>query len=126
MSTNVTPKGDIAIQTIAMPADANWYGDIFGGWLMSQMDLAGAVKARELAKGRVATIAVEQMAFLNPVPVGALVSCYASVINKGRTSLSVLIEVWITHENLPLKKVTEGRFVYVAIDQQGNKRELPA
>jgi len=119
------PQGSIAIQTIAMPADANWQGDIFGGWLMSQMDLAGAVHARQLAKGRVATIAVEQMTFLKPVPVGSLVSCYTRLLKKGRSSLTVLIEVWIAHEQAEAAKVTEGTFVYVAIDDEGHKRLLP-
>ncbi|HCK27966.1 MAG TPA: acyl-CoA thioesterase, partial [Alcanivorax sp.] len=80
------PQGTLALQTIAMPENANWNGDIFGGWLVSQMDLAGAVTARARAKGRVATVAIDSMAFLRPVPVGAVVSCYTRMQDIGRSS----------------------------------------
>lgn len=76
------PKGSLAIQTIAMPQDANWNGDIFGGWLVSQMDLAGSVTARATAKGRVATVAIDSMAFLRPVPVSSVVSCYTQLLTS--------------------------------------------
>src|SRR3990167_4471859 len=81
------PLGELALQTIAMPRDANYLGDIFGGWLLSQMDLAGAVLARRAAKGRIATVAVDSMMFLRPVPVGAVVSCYVRLLGIGRSSM---------------------------------------
>jgi len=119
------PNGELTLQTLSMPADTNPYGDIFGGWLLSQMDIAGAIFAQEVACGRVTTVAVGSMSFLRPVPVGATVSCYASVVNIGHTSVRVLIEVWIkichTSERA---KVTEGEFVYVAIDQNGRTRPV--
>ena len=117
------PRGELAIQTIAMPADANWDGDIFGGWLVSQMDLAGAVCARKEAQGRVATVAIDSMAFLKPVPVGAVVSCYAGLLDVGRSSLRMRVEVW-THHMGDVTKVTEGVFTFVAIDEQGRTRPV--
>lgn len=109
-----------------MPADANVNGDIFGGWVLSQMDLAGAVPAAARARGRIATVAVEAMRFHKPVLVGDLVSCYARILREGTTSITVVIETWarrrFTQEEV---KVTEGTFVYVAIDEQGGPRPLP-
>jgi len=117
------PQGTLTLQTLSMPADTNPHGDIFGGWLLPQMDIAGAVLALEVAQGRVTTVAVSGMKFLQPVPVGSLVSCYAILRSIGKTSIRVGIEVWIknfiTHQTL---KVTEGEFAYVAIDAQGKKR----
>src|SRR5690606_39377679 len=105
--------------------DTNPHGDIFGGWLLSQMDLAGAVLARQLTKGRVATVAVSDMGFLRPVPVGALVSCYTSLLETGRTSMRINIEVWIDGgDNGERAKVTEGDFVYVAISEDGKTRPV--
>ncbi|MDQ2076952.1 acyl-CoA thioesterase [Marinimicrobium sp. ABcell2] len=121
-----TPSGRLVLQTLSMPADTNPYGDIFGGWLMTQMDLGGAILAQEIARGRVTTVAVGSMVFLRPVPVGATVSCYAAPLEVGRTSIRTLIEVWIkdcrTNETA---KVTEGEFVYVAIDDNGRTRPVP-
>jgi acyl-CoA thioesterase YciA len=113
----------LALQTIAMPADTNPAGDIFGGWLLSQMDLAGAVIARRRTPGRFATVAVEAMKFHRPVLVGDLVSSYGEVVRVGRTSLSVRVEIWVQREalNAPLK-VTEGVFTYVAIDADRRPR----
>jgi acyl-CoA thioesterase YciA len=119
------PQGDISIQTIAMPRDANWNGDIFGGWLVSQMDLAGAVCARRRAAGRVATVAIDRMAFLRPVPIGSMVSCHTHLEETGHTSMTIHVEVWIHNIHMQPQKVTEGRFVFVAIDEGGNKRPLP-
>jgi acyl-CoA thioesterase YciA len=120
------PAGEPALKTVAMPGDANPNGDIFGGWVMAQMDLAGAVPAVRRAVGRVATVAVEGMRFHKPVFVGDLVSCYAEVVSVGRSSITVRIETWaerrIAQERV---KVTEGVFVYVAIDDTGGKRVLP-
>ncbi len=121
-----TPAGTLTLQTLSMPADTNPYGDIFGGWLMTQMDLAGAILAQDIARGRVTTVAVGSMTFLRPVPVGATVSCYASALEVGRTSIRILIEVWIKdHRNAEVTKVTEGEFVYVAIDDNGRTRPVP-
>lgn len=120
-----TPRGELTLQTLSMPANTNPYGDIFGGWLLSQMDIAGAVLAQDIAKGRVTTVAVSEMAFLRPVPVGAVVSCYAHCKKIGVTSLRILIEVWIKDLNAgQIIKVTEGEFVYVAIDDKGKKRQI--
>jgi acyl-CoA thioesterase YciA len=123
--SNPAPKGILTIQNLSMPANTNPYGDIFGGWLLSQMDIAGAVLAHEIAGGRVVTIAVSGMTFLHPVPVGALVSCYALLNSIGNTSIRIGIEVWIKdYENHTIIKVTEGEFVYVAIDDLGKKRSI--
>lgn len=118
------PKGTLAIQTIAMPQDANWNGDIFGGWLVSQMDLAGSVTARATAKGRVATVAIDSMAFLRPVPVSSVVSCYTQLLDIGRSSMQILVEVWIRADDGALSKVTEGHFTFVAIDETGRTRAV--
>lgn len=118
--------GEPALRTIAMPADANPNGDIFGGWLLSQMDLAGAVVAYERAAGRIATVAVDAMSFLQPVRIGDLVSCYAEIDSVGRTSLRVRIEAFARRRDSGTGvKVTEGLFTYVAIDAEGRKRPLP-
>jgi len=120
-----TPNGTLTLQTLSMPANTNPYGDIFGGWLMSQMDLGGAILAQEIAKGRVTTVAVGSMVFLRPVPVGATVSVYAAELEVGRTSIRTMIEVWIKDpRNKSLTKVTEGEFVYVAIDDNGRTRPV--
>jgi len=119
-------EGEPALQTIAMPADANPNGDIFGGWLLSQMDLAGGVVALERAQGRVATIAVESMTFLKPVHIGDLVSCYATIIRTGRTSVQVRIDSYVRRRITgETEKVTEGLFTYVAIDEDRRPRPLP-
>ena len=119
------PHGDLALQTVAMPKDTNPVGDIFGGWLLSQMDIAGMITAGEVAGGRVATVAIEGMAFLTPVHVGAVVSCYCDVLEIGRSSIRIVVEVWINskHDGEPIK-VTEGEFVFVAIDENGRTRAI--
>ena len=120
------PSGQLALQLLAHPKDTNAFGDVYGGWLMSHMDLAGAISARELAHGRVTTVASGSMAFLRPVPVGSTVSCYTHIVEKGRSSIKVLVEVWIhRYERNNVQKVTEGEFVYVAIDDSGRTRPLP-
>jgi acyl-CoA thioesterase YciA len=111
------------IRTIAMPADTNPEGDIFGGWLMSQMDLAGATLAFDLAKGRCATIAVSELTFLNPVFVGDEVSLFAELLAVGRTSIRVAVEAWRRRRDASeLQQVTKGVFVYVAIDDERKPR----
>lgn len=119
------PQGELALQLIAMPRDTNANGDIFGGWLLSQMDLAGSVTAAEVARGKVATVAVEGMVFLTPVHLGAVVSCYSDVLEIGRSSIRIVVEVWINsqHDGEPIK-VTEGEFVFVAIDKNGRTRAI--
>ncbi len=120
------PDGEPALRTQAMPADANPNGDIFGGWVLAQMDLAGAVPAVDRAKGRVTTVAVDAMRFHRPVFIGDLVSCYADVVRVGTTSVSVKIETWVRRRSdRSMVKVTEGTFVYVAIDEGGRPRPLP-
>ena len=126
MSETVPSGRDPALRTVAMPADANANGDIFGGWLLAQMDLAGAVPAMRRAKGRVATVAVQAMSFHRPVLIGDLVTCYAEIARIGRTSLTVMVETWVErHFGGSTEKVTEGMFTYVAIDGSGHKRPVP-
>lgn len=120
------PEGQPALRTIAMPADANPNGDIFGGWLLSQMDLAGSVIAYERAGGRVATVAIDAMSFRLPVFIGDLVSCYASVKRVGNTSIQVEVETYVRRrESGDLVLVTDGLFTFVAIDRRGNPRPIP-
>ncbi len=113
---------------IAMPADTNPEGDIFGGWLLAQMDLAGATPAFEAARGRCATVALDGMVFHQPVSVGDEVSIYAEVISAGRTSIRVHVEAWKRPRNQPhvgAVRVTQGVFTYVAIDENRKPRPLP-
>lgn len=119
------PQGELSLQTIAMPRDTNANGDIFGGWLLSQMDMAGGITASEIAGGRMATVAIEGMTFLTPVHVGAVVTCYSDILEVGRSSVRIIVEVWINsrHDGEPIK-VTEGAFVYVAIDENGRTRGI--
>jgi acyl-CoA thioesterase YciA len=115
----------IALRTIAMPADANPTGDIFGGWLLSQMDLAGGVVAQSRVRGRLTTVAVEAMKFHLPVLIGDLVTCYGEIIRIGRTSISVRIETWVNRADLSVRlKVTEGVFIYVALDEHRKPRPI--
>ena len=128
MSENLTgePPGQLTIRTMAMPADTNAAGDIFGGWVMSQMDIAGAVAAVERVKGRVVTVAVEAMTFIAPVKVGDVLCVYTSIERIGRTSITISLEAWVRRANLDdRKKVTEARFVYVSLDDNGEKRVIP-
>ncbi len=125
MASDSAPRPEPAIRTVPMPADANAAGDIFGGWILSQMDIAGAVVAVERAKGRVVTVAIEAMKFHRPVFVGDLVSCYASVVRIGRTSITVRVETLVRrarHEDA--LTVTEGTFTYVAVDENGAPRPV--
>jgi len=120
------PSGQLVLQTIAMPADTNANGDIFGGWLMSQMDLGASVIGRSRARGRVATVAVEAMTFYKPVLVGDVVSIHGELVHEGKTSMHVQTEVWVTRQpSGDHTKMTEARFVFVAVDDDGNKRVLP-
>ena len=120
------PKGALTIRTLAMPADTNPAGDIFGGWVMSQMDIAGAIAAVERVKGRVVTVAVEAMTFIAPVKVGDVLCVYAEIERVGTTSVTVGLEAWVRRNRLADRtKVTEARFVYVSLDENGQKRVIP-
>ena len=118
--------GEPVIRTTAMPADANPAGDIFGGWLMSQMDLAASSIATQRAAGRVATVAVEAMAFLSPVMIGDEVSLYGQLVSTGRSSMKIAVEAYRRHRHEAERvKVTEGVFTFVAIGQDRRPRPLP-
>ncbi|MBN9229633.1 MAG: acyl-CoA thioesterase [Legionella sp. 40-6] len=120
------PKGELTIQTLAMPASTNANGDIFGGWIVSQMDLAAGVLAKRLAHGRVTTVAIQSMTFLKPVHVGDLISCYVTLMKLGTTSITMRVEVWaLPAEQSNPYQVTEGVFIFVAIDAQGKPRPVP-
>ena len=120
------PAGELTIRTLAMPADANPSGDIFGGWVLSQMDIAGGVRAGQRAEGRVATVAVEGMSFLRPVNVGDVLCVYTQIVRVGRTSLAIDIEAWALRDRMGERvNVTEGRFTFVAIDAAGRPRPVP-
>ena len=119
------PKGELAIRTWAMPADTNPAGDIFGGWLISQMDIAGGITAGVRARGRVVTVAVTGFTFHKPVKVGDVVCCYADIQKVGKTSITIGIEAWVLRRDEPEDrfKATEGVFTFVALD--GDGKPLP-
>jgi acyl-CoA thioesterase YciA len=121
------PRGELTTRTLTMPADTNPSGDIFGGWVLAQMDIAGGIFAGQRADGRVATIAIDGMKFIRPVYVGDVLSIYCEFEREGRTSLAVHLEAWARRGRIGARvKVTEGLFTYVAIDQEGRPRPLPA
>ncbi len=125
--TKAGPTGAPQLRTIAMPADTNPDGDIFGGWILAQMDLAAGSYAISLAEGRVVTVGIKAMSFHRPVFVGDQVSCYCRCVNVGNTSITIQVESWAIRratldENV---KVTEGMFTFVALDDAGRKRRLP-
>ena len=124
-ATQTEPNGALTIRTLAMPADTNPAGDIFGGWVMSQMDIAGGIAAYERARGRVVTVAVNAMTFIVPVKVGDVLCVYTTIENVGTTSITVDIEAWVRRQRISDRiKVTEGKFVYVALDEKGVKRKV--
>ena len=118
---------DLVMRVMPMPADANSNGDVFGGWIMAQVDLAGSVLPNRIAKGRIATVAVNQFIFKQPVSMGDLLSLYAKVERIGRTSITVHVEVYAERNpaKLEVVKVTEANLTYVAIDDEGKPREIP-
>lgn len=125
-SASRQPRGQLAIKNFAMPSDTNANGDIFGGWLLAQMDLGAGVAAKQYSKGRVVTVAIDGMTFKQPVHVGDLISCYTDIIRVGNTSMTIHVEVWAepeSHESAHI--VTEGTFTFVAIDDLGHPRTLP-
>lgn len=114
------PQGELALRTLAMPADTNVNGDIFGGWLVSQMDLAGEITAHRLAKKRAVTVAIDGFVFKHSVRVGDIVCVYVNVIKIGRTSITMNIQAWISRIDMDKRvKVTEAQFTFVAIDAEG-------
>lgn len=127
MQTGTENNGrEPSLRTLAMPADANPHGDIFGGWLLGQMDVAGALQARYVAEGRVVTVGIEAMSFHLPVYVGDQVSCFCETLRSGQTSIAVHVETWVRRlDRSEELKVTEGVFTYVAVDRHGEKRSLP-
>jgi acyl-CoA thioesterase YciA len=127
MTTEQTEQ-DLVMRVMPMPADVNANGDIFGGWIMAQVDIAGGVLAARLAKGRVATVAVNEFVFKQPVSIGDLLSFYAHVLRIGNTSITVRVEVYAERNpaDVQVVKVTEANLTYVAIDHQGRPRALAA
>lgn len=120
------PSGELTLRTLAMPADVNVNGDIFGGWVLSQMDIASGILAGARAKGRVATVALDAMKFIRPVKVGDVLCIYGRIERVGRTSMGIAIEAWVLRNRQDNReKVTEAMFTYVAIDEHGRPREVP-
>ncbi|OLP61459.1 acyl-CoA thioesterase [Xaviernesmea oryzae] len=121
------PTGELTLRTLAMPADANPAGDIFGGWVMAQMDLSCGIRAAERARGRVVTAAVKEMAFDLPVKIGDTLNVYTDITRVGRTSITLHVEAWAQrNRHRALEKVTEATFVMVALDDDGKPKPLPA
>lgn len=118
-------RGELTVRIVAMPADTNPSGDIFGGWIMGLMDVSAGIAARDRARGRVVTASVSSLSFLHPVKVGDVVCCYTLVSGTGRTSIVVEVEAWVVRDQQAHRlKVTEARFVMVAVDAQGHPRPL--
>lgn len=125
---NKLPQGIIVLQTLAMPSDTNANGDIFGGWIISQMDIGGAILAKEISGGKVVTVQVNNITFFKPISVGDIVICYAHCLKVGNSSITINIEIWIKNiSSKPLGRyycVAKAIFIYVAIDNTGNPRQL--
>ncbi len=126
---NREPEGNLLLRTLAMPADTNSNGDIFGGWIMSQMDIGGGILAKEIAKGRVVTVSVDGMTFYHPVHVGHVLCCYGKCTRIGNSSMTLKLEIWVKPvlEDAPSGDrycVTEATFTYVAIDPEGKSRKI--
>lgn len=123
MAQEITPDGELAIRVLAMPENTNPAGDIFGGWVLSQMDIAGGLVTKKISKGRTVTVAVDSMTFNKPVLVGDTLCCYVKLIKTGKTSLTVKIETWVSREyHETREKVTEGIFTYVAVTSDRKPR----
>ena len=126
MTDETLPTGELTLRTLAMPADANAAGDIFGGWVMAQMDLASGIRAAERARGRVVTAAVKEMAFELPVKIGDTLNVYTEIVRVGRTSITLQVEAWAHRaRHRILEKVTGGTFIMVALDEDGNPTPVP-
>ena len=125
LNMELEPSGELCIRTLAMPADTNQNGDIFGGWLLSQMDLGGGVFASKKAKSRTVTVAIEAMNFRKPVFIGDLVSVHANLVRVGKTSITVQLEAWVLRrKEMQSILVTDGNFTYVSIDDQGRPQPI--
>jgi len=123
--TESEPQGDLCTRTLAMPADTNQNGDIFGGWLLSQMDISGGIFASKIAKSRTVTVAIDAMNFRKPVYVGDLVSVHANLVRIGKTSITVHLEAWVVRrKEMQSIMVTDGNFTYVSIDDQGHPQAV--
>jgi acyl-CoA thioesterase YciA len=123
----VDPRGELALRTLAMPADTNPAGDIFGGWIMSLMDAAGKMTATQHARCRVVTVAVSNITFLQPVKVGDTVCCYADIVRIGRTSITLNVEVWVLRQGQGDRvRVTDAEFTFVAVDDDSRPRPIAA
>ncbi|MEM8743837.1 MAG: acyl-CoA thioesterase [Pseudomonadota bacterium] len=120
------PQGELTTRTLAMPGDANPAGDIFGGWVVSQMDIAAGIAAGERAMSRVATVAIDSMTFIRPVFVGDVLCVYTAIERTGRTSICIKLEAWVLRNRIGERvKVTEGIFTFVSIDDHGKPQPLP-
>jgi acyl-CoA thioesterase YciA len=120
------PVGELTIRTLAMPADANPGGNIFGGWVLSQMEMAAGLCAGQRAQGRIALVAIQAMNFLKPVHIGDVLCVYTSIQREGRTSVAVALEAWVLRNRFgEMVKVTDGVFTLVALDENGRPRPLP-
>ncbi|WP_037082398.1 acyl-CoA thioesterase [Neorhizobium vignae] len=127
MTENAKPTGELTLRTLAMPADANAAGDIFGGWVMAQMDLASGIRAAERARGRVVTAAVKEMAFELPVKIGDTLNIYTEITRVGRSSITLMVEAWAQRaRHRMIEKVTAGTFIMVALDEEGRPVPVPA
>ena len=127
MTNDEEPCGELTVRTMAMPGDTNANGDIFGGWVMSQMDQAGGIAGVERAQGRVVTVAVDAMHFIRPVRVGDVLCVYTRVERVGRTSMTIQVEAWARRfRTRAREKVTDATFTFVAIDDEGRPRPIPA
>lgn len=126
MTTDEAPQGELTTRTLAMPGDTNPAGDIFGGWVLAQMDIAGGIAAGQRAKGRVATVAINALSFLKPVKVGDILCVYTYVERTGRTSVAIHVAAWAMRRGTEAReKVTDATFTFVALDEQGAPRPLP-
>ncbi len=127
MADEEEPQGELTLRTLAMPADVNVAGDIFGGWVLSQMDIAAGIIATQRSQGRAATIAVDAMKFIRPVHVGDILCVYARIEREGRTSMGIGLEAWALRNRYGKReKVTEATFTFVALDEDGKPRPLPS
>ena len=125
MSIDAQPRGELASRALAMPADTNHMGNIFGGYIMSMMDVAGGMSATQLAQGPAVTVSVSKITFLQPVKVGDVICCYTDILRVGTSSITVAIEVWVLRQGRGDRvKVTESEFVYVAVDGEGRPRPV--
>ncbi len=125
-TTTDIEKRKATTRTVAMPADTNPAGDIFGGWVLSQMDIAGGIAASQRAQGRVVTVAIDSMSFIQPVKVGDILAVYTSISRTGKSSMDILIEAWVRRGQIGSReKVTEATFTFVAVDENGNPVAIP-